>query len=203
MRDPAVNPFAQLEDTRLGRFFDEIPDGAGVQDRPDPDVGRDPGGPRASGALVRSLRPIPLSDGGFWKPLDACLGVPGLPQSATGQATILSGKNAARRAGRHVSAIPDRRVRELLEEDNLFRTIARAGRRATFANAYMPGFFARRRPHISATPARSSLRGFRSGTWRTCVRARHSFTTTRTSRSGRGDPAGDGLRPQFLRGTTR
>jgi 2,3-bisphosphoglycerate-independent phosphoglycerate mutase len=92
-----------------------------------------------------------LPDGGFWKPIDARLGVPGLPQSATGQATILTGVNAPRRVGRHVSAIPDRSVRELLEEDNLFRMLGRAGRRATFANAYTPAYFSRKRPHISAT----------------------------------------------------
>src|SRR5207249_8232782 len=74
--------------------------------------------------------PLPLPYDGFWKPLDATLGVPGLPQSATGQATILTGVNAPRRVGRHVSAIPNRRVRELLEEDNLFRVLGRAGRRA-------------------------------------------------------------------------
>ena len=104
--------------------------------------------------MTRSLLgddPASLPDGGYWKPLDARLGVPGLPQSATGQATILTGVNAPRRVGRHVSAIPDRRVRELLEEDNLFRMLGRAGRRATFANAYTPAYFARKRAHISAT----------------------------------------------------
>jgi hypothetical protein len=126
VRDRAVNPFATLGSTRLGRFEDEI--------RSD-----------TLGA------PIPIPDDGFWRPIDARLGVPGLPQSATGQATILTGVNAARRAGRHVSAIPDRRVRELLEEDNLFGMLVRAGKRATFANAYTPAYFARKRPHISAT----------------------------------------------------
>ena len=33
--------------------------------------------------------------------LDACLGVPGLPQSATGQATLYTGVNAAQVMGRH------------------------------------------------------------------------------------------------------
>src|SRR5262245_33794208 len=122
VRDPAVNPFATLETSRLGRFADEV---------------------------SSAPSPIPLSDEGFWKPIDARLGVPGLPQSATGQATILTGKNAAHHAGRHVSAIPDRRVRELLEEDNLFAMLVRAGKRATFANAYTPAYFARKRPHIS------------------------------------------------------
>lgn len=125
-RDPEKNPFARLENTLLGRFQDEIQGGA-----------------------VAS--PAPLPHGGFWKPIDARLGVPGLPQSATGQATILTGVNAPQRVGRHVSAIPDRSVRELLEEDNLFGMLGRASLRGTFANAYTPAYFARKRAHISAT----------------------------------------------------
>ena len=39
-------------------------------------------------------------------PLDACLGVPGLPQSATGQATLFCGRNAAAFMGRHVTGFP-------------------------------------------------------------------------------------------------
>ena len=168
-RDPVTNPFARLTETRLGRFQDEVPDGAfGVvgiggssnvlgrheapgHARPAPDT-LESVGTAGSGAGPGSfISPLPLPDGGFWKPLDARLGVPGLPQSATGQATILTGINAPRRVGRHVSAIPDRRVRELLEEDNLFRMLRRAGRRGTFANAYTPAYFARKRPHISST----------------------------------------------------
>ncbi|NJN93408.1 MAG: phosphoglyceromutase, partial [Anaerolineales bacterium] len=39
--------------------------------------------------------------------LDACLGVPGLPQSATGQTTILTGYNAPAVLGEHYGPYPN------------------------------------------------------------------------------------------------
>lgn len=87
-------------------------------------------------------------------PLDACLDVPGLPQSATGQTTLFTGLNAAAALGRHVTAFPGPRLRQILEEHSLFRRAARAGRSATFANAFSPLYFelvAQRRLRYSAT----------------------------------------------------
>ncbi|OGV84132.1 MAG: hypothetical protein A2340_13715 [Lentisphaerae bacterium RIFOXYB12_FULL_60_10] len=68
--------------------------------------------------------------------VDATLGVPGLPQSATGQATLLTGHNAARLVGRHVEGFPGPALRDLVREHNLFRQLADRGRTVTFANAY-------------------------------------------------------------------
>ncbi len=73
------------------------------------------------------------------RPIDASLGVPGLPQSATGQATLLCGVNAARLAGRHVEGYPGPRLRDLVRRRNLFSSLRRRGYRAAFANAYFPG----------------------------------------------------------------
>jgi hypothetical protein len=67
---------------------------------------------------------------------DARLGVPGRPQSATGQTTILTGENAPRALGRHVLGFPNAALREILLRASLFRTLAASGRRAVFANAY-------------------------------------------------------------------
>jgi len=67
---------------------------------------------------------------------DARLGVPGRPQSATGQSTILTGVNAPRLVGRHLLGFPNAPLRELLQARSLFRTLAAAGGRAVFANAY-------------------------------------------------------------------
>lgn len=78
---------------------------------------------------------------GFGKAIDACLGVRGLPQSATGQASLLSGVNAARLLGRHLNGLPNRALRELLFRDSLFLKLIRRGLRATFANAYQREFF--------------------------------------------------------------
>lgn len=82
---------------------------------------------------------------------DAQLGVDGLPQSATGQATILTGVNAPQHLGRHLNGYPNRALRELVAKHSMMRTIARAGKRATFANAYHPGFFTRRPRFVSVT----------------------------------------------------
>lgn len=76
-------------------------------------------------------------------PTDATLGVPGLPQSATGQTTIFTGVNAAQVVGAHVGPYPNAALRHLLAQDNLFQQLAATGRRAAFANAYPPIFFAR------------------------------------------------------------
>ena len=40
------------------------------------------------------------------RPLDACLSVAGLPQSATGQAALFTGVNAAKEMGRHIEGFP-------------------------------------------------------------------------------------------------
>ncbi len=67
--------------------------------------------------------------------LDARLGVPGLPQSATGQTTLLTGLNAATAMGRHYGPWPGPTLRALLRRDSLFHT-ARATGGAVLANAY-------------------------------------------------------------------
>ena len=73
--------------------------------------------------------------------LDATLGVPGLPQSATGQASIFSGVNAAAYMGSHLNGFPDQKLRRLLADKGLFRLLKSRGHRVTFANAYRPPFF--------------------------------------------------------------
>lgn len=69
-------------------------------------------------------------------PLDASLGVPGTPQSATGQTAIFTGVNAAGRLGRHCEGFPGPDLRALIEAGNLFSWLQQAGRRCAFANAY-------------------------------------------------------------------
>lgn len=69
-------------------------------------------------------------------PLDACLGVDGLPQSATGQATLFTGTNAAKAMGRHIEGFPPARLKEAIRRENLFSKLRETGRRCTFANSY-------------------------------------------------------------------
>jgi 2,3-bisphosphoglycerate-independent phosphoglycerate mutase len=68
--------------------------------------------------------------------IDAQLGVPGLPQSATGQAALLTGRNAAEAMGRHIEGFPGPALRDFIEEGTLFTACRDAGIPATFANGY-------------------------------------------------------------------
>ena len=74
--------------------------------------------------------------------LDAGLGVEGLPQSATGQAALLTGRNAPGELGYHYGPKPNPAVAEILRNGSLFSAVERAGRRAAFLNAYPPTYFA-------------------------------------------------------------
>ncbi len=69
-------------------------------------------------------------------PTDASLGVAGLPQSATGQTTILTGKNASKVLGRHLHGQPTITLKKLLYEYSLFKVLKEKGFCVTNANAY-------------------------------------------------------------------
>ena len=71
------------------------------------------------------------------RPIDACLGVPGLPQSATGQAALFTGLNAAQAMGRHVEGFPGPSLRKLVEADNIFLALKRIAKRGFFADGYL------------------------------------------------------------------
>ncbi len=74
-------------------------------------------------------------------PTDPRLGVAGRPQSATGQAAILTGRNVPAEIGEHYGPRPNARIREILAEDNLFKQIVARGGSAALINAFPPGFF--------------------------------------------------------------
>jgi len=73
--------------------------------------------------------------------IDANLGVKGLPQSGTGQASLFSGENASKIAGRHYGPFPHSKTRYLLEEKSLFHQAREAGFSTHFINAYPDIFF--------------------------------------------------------------
>ena len=77
-------------------------------------------------------------------PLDATLGVDGLPQSGTGQAALLTGKNAAELHGGHFGPWTPVGLRPVVEHESLLRRAVDAGRTAAFANAYPKGWPGRR-----------------------------------------------------------
>ena len=93
----------------------------------------------------------PPRDGAAFRPLDATLGVPGLPQSATGQTTLFTGVNAAQAVGEHRPGLPGPSLRTILREHSLFAKLAAAGARPTFANAFSRRYLASPRPRFGAT----------------------------------------------------
>ena len=73
--------------------------------------------------------------------VDACLGVPGLPQSATGQTALFTGVNAPALVGGHITAFPTRRLREVIAERSVLKQVAVAGGEVLFANAHSERFW--------------------------------------------------------------
>lgn len=73
--------------------------------------------------------------------LDAGLGVSGLPQSATGQAVLLTGENIPAALGYHYGPKPNPDVARFLLDGGLFGQLSRAGKRAALLNAYPQGYF--------------------------------------------------------------
>lgn len=70
-------------------------------------------------------------------PIDSCLGVDGLPQSATGQATMFTGRNASQYMGRHVEGFPGPTLRKFVERQNIFLDVKARGKKGRFADAYL------------------------------------------------------------------
>jgi hypothetical protein len=74
-------------------------------------------------------------------PVDATLGIEGLPQSGTGQAALFSGSNAAKMIGKHFGPYPHSGVKPLLKEQSLFKKAGQKRAQCTFINAYPDIFF--------------------------------------------------------------
>ena len=114
--DPAENPFAAASLPNLAGLLG----GAWYLDGRERLVG-----PRAS--LV---------------PTDATLGLPGRPQSATGQATILTGRNVPALVGEHYGPKPNGAVADVIRAGTLFSEVMAAGGRAALITPYPDGYFA-------------------------------------------------------------
>jgi 2,3-bisphosphoglycerate-independent phosphoglycerate mutase len=110
--DPAVNPFASANTPTLHQLS---------------------GGARWLRGVGRRE-----TDRAIFIPADARMGVPGRPQSGTNQATILTGKNIAQIVGEHYGPKPNATTRALLDDENLFKQVKRAGKRGAIINAYPP-----------------------------------------------------------------
>jgi hypothetical protein len=73
--------------------------------------------------------------------LDPNLGVSGFPQSATGQASIVTGRNVPKEIGEHYGPKPNQAVSDIVREDNIFIQVKEAGGKAALLNAYPPRYF--------------------------------------------------------------
>ncbi len=90
---------------------------------------------------VYNQQPIALTGGGFAAPIDAVLGVDGVPQSATGQTTLFSGVNAQQAIGKHLTGFPNVALQNILREHSILKSITDLGYKARFLNAFRPRFW--------------------------------------------------------------
>lgn len=72
---------------------------------------------------------------------DACLGIAGKPQSATGQAAILTGRNIPKLIGSHYGPKPNPPIAEIITENNIFIEVKQRGGTAALLNAFPPRYF--------------------------------------------------------------
>ena len=82
-----------------------------------------------------------ISREGWARPIDAVLGVSGVPQSATGQTTLLAGVNAQQILGKHLTGFPNEVLREVLLEKSILKRLTDLGLAARFLNAFRPRFW--------------------------------------------------------------
>ncbi len=73
--------------------------------------------------------------------VDPNLGVKGLPQSATGQAVLLTGINIPAELGYHYGPKPNPEVAQYLDGGTLFSKTVKAGKKTALLNAYPPRYF--------------------------------------------------------------
>ena len=82
--------------------------------------------------------PTRLPGDGWAVPTRADLGVPGLPQSATGHTSILTGVNASKTLGRHFPGFPLATLKRLIAKRNILSDVQKAGLRGEYVNAFRP-----------------------------------------------------------------
>ncbi len=112
-------------------------------------------------AIFPDEKPATILDG-IVVPTDACLGIAGRPQSASGQTTILTGINAPALLGYHKQGFPNLAMLEIIRDHSIFLQLTRAGiQPITFANTYTQNFFDERPRWVSATTAAVEAAGLR------------------------------------------
>ncbi len=113
--NPEVNPFARAKMPTLHALLD----------------GR---------SLLKSAAPF-IGEHATLLAIDPAAGVDGLPQSATGQAMLLTGKNIPAELGYHYGPKPNPEVAMYLKDGTLFSRFTKEGKKAALLNAYPPRYF--------------------------------------------------------------
>ena len=73
--------------------------------------------------------------------IDPNVGVAGLPQSATGQAMLLTGINISAELGYHYGPKPNPEVAAFLNDETLFSKFVKVGKKTALLNGYPPRYF--------------------------------------------------------------
>jgi 2,3-bisphosphoglycerate-independent phosphoglycerate mutase len=113
--DPDINPFSRADMPNLQSLF---------------------GGKKLLAASV----PIE-TEAATLIPLDPRMGVPGLPQSATGQAALMTGLSVPSMIGEHYGPKPNPPIAEIIKRDNIFKRLVAKGNKAALLNAYPTRYF--------------------------------------------------------------
>lgn len=112
--DPTINPFIKKQFNYLSKIFGAIPH--------------------------LDLKELSI-DGKYLFPVDANMGVEGLPQSGTGQTSIFCGVNAPKIVGKHFGPFPFSTLKPIIEKENIFNFFLEKGMKVSFANAFPKIFF--------------------------------------------------------------
>src|SRR5512147_34867 len=113
--DPAVNPFARAKMPNLNALLN----------------GR---------TLLKEDAPF-IGKKATLLAIDPSVGVAGLPQSATGQAMLLTGINIPAEIGYHYGPKPNPEVAAFLDGETLFSKCVKAGKKTALLNGYPPRYF--------------------------------------------------------------
>ncbi|MDX1379352.1 MAG: hypothetical protein R3307_10920 [Anaerolineales bacterium] len=114
-KDPATNPFARAKMPNLNALLD----------------GR---------SLLKDSVPF-FGERATLLAIDPAVGVDGLPQSATGQAMLMTGVNVSAEIGYHYGPKPNPEVAAHLSNGTLFSRFIQSGKKAILLNAYPPRYF--------------------------------------------------------------
>jgi hypothetical protein len=85
-------------------------------------------------------------------PVNTTLGIPGLPQSGTGQTALFTGVNAARVVGSHFGPYPYSTLVPIIRQKNIFRRLEKVGLSSIFVNGFPTRYIDYLAAHESRTP---------------------------------------------------